>query len=289
MQQKVWISRRRMLGYLLAGSATGLAGSMLPVPIQGAANIVSDTGIAQNGRVILTTTLADIRSRAFRDYTSDPFFEKNCMTEYGWGRLLKGLGETSANNNPLPLERVLEINGFYDALRALRAVWGHDGAIRLYACYCAKYCLDIFEREHPDDKRPRAAIDTAERFARGEVTRDELIAAWRAVIAAENGASGIIRLVAKAAVRVAERDARVYTADCVQKTVMAVEDATKRDASDDASYVARAVARDTATNDLKNEFIRLCRLEGEYGEIDLRNAKNGSAGLSAANDAAIYA
>jgi len=91
--------------------------------------------------------------------------------------LLKGLGVTRASKKPLPLERILEINGLDDALWALRAVEGHDGAIRLFACYCAKYAIDIYERASPDEKRPRQAIETAERFARGQATSEELAAA----------------------------------------------------------------------------------------------------------------
>ena len=70
---------------------------------------------------------------------------------------------------------------------------GYDGAIRLFACYCAKYSLDIFEREYPDDKRPREAIETAERFARGLATQEELDAAY----ATEEAAGTFTRPVAR--------------------------------------------------------------------------------------------
>jgi Imm-5 like putative immunity protein len=36
-----------------------------------------------------------------------------------------------------------------------------------YAVACARPALAIFERERPDDRRPRAAIDTAQAFADG--------------------------------------------------------------------------------------------------------------------------
>jgi len=142
---------------------------------------------------MLTTTLTKIREHG------------PCAD--GWKKLLDGLGVKRTNKKPLPLERILEINGLDDALWALRAVDGHDNAIRLYACYCAKYVIDIYEKKYPNEKRPRNAIETAEKFAHGNVTKDELAA-------------------------------------------------------------ARAAARDAARDDFRKEFIRLCRLEGEYGEVN---------------------
>ena len=46
------------------------------------------------------------------------------------------------------------------SLSELRAVAG-------YAVACARPALAIFERERPDDRRPRAAIDAAQAFADG--------------------------------------------------------------------------------------------------------------------------
>ena len=49
-----------------------------------------------------------------------------------------------------------------------------------YAVACARSALAIFERERPDDRRPRAAIDAAQAFAdggeRSKALRDS---AWR--------------------------------------------------------------------------------------------------------------
>jgi len=95
-----------------------------------------------------------------------------------WEHLLKGLGVSRADREPLAFERILEINGLEDALCVLQAVKGHDNAIRLFACHCARYCLDIFEQgHHPDEKRPCLAIETAERHAYGQATDKELAAA----------------------------------------------------------------------------------------------------------------
>ena len=66
--------------------------------------------------------------------------------------------------------------------------------LRLFACGCAERVLPIFERERPGDARPRAAIETARRYANGEATREETAAAgdaaWDAARAAAGAAAG---------------------------------------------------------------------------------------------------
>src|SRR5215208_8353233 len=48
-----------------------------------------------------------------------------------------------------------------------------------YAVACARPALVIFERERPDDRRPRAAIDAAQAFADGgERTKALRDSAW---------------------------------------------------------------------------------------------------------------
>ncbi len=50
-----------------------------------------------------------------------------------------------------------------------------------YAAACARPALAIFERERPDDRRPRAAIDAAQAFADGaDRTRALRDSAWAA-------------------------------------------------------------------------------------------------------------
>ena len=57
--------------------------------------------------------------------------------------------------------------------------WNETTA-RLFAADCAEAVLPIFEKERPDDDRPRKAIAAARAFARGEITA----AAWDAARAA---------------------------------------------------------------------------------------------------------
>ncbi len=63
-----------------------------------------------------------------------------------------------------------------------------ESKLRLFACDCAEQTLPIFERDYPEDKRPRHAIETARRFANGEATCEELAAAGAAAGAAWDAA-----------------------------------------------------------------------------------------------------
>jgi hypothetical protein len=56
----------------------------------------------------------------------------------GWEKLLKHLGKTKADDEPLSIVTVLDSNGIDDALWCLRAVKGHDREIRLYAVWSAR-------------------------------------------------------------------------------------------------------------------------------------------------------
>ena len=68
-----------------------------------------------------------------------------------------------------------------------------DKQLRLFACDCAERVLPIFEKECPEDNRPRKAIEVARLFADGEATHEELdaarAAAWAAARAAARAAS----------------------------------------------------------------------------------------------------
>ena len=65
-----------------------------------------------------------------------------------------------------------------------------DRELRLFACDCANHVLYIFERQRPNDKRPREAIEVARRFADGKATKKELAAAGAAARAAAGAAVG---------------------------------------------------------------------------------------------------
>ena len=93
-----------------------------------------------------TTTLAEIRAAG--------------PCEDGWAKLLRHLGKTKADNDPLPLLIVLDSNGFDDALWCLR-VPSLDRLSRHFGAWCAEQVLHLFEAEFPNDMRPRQAIAVA--------------------------------------------------------------------------------------------------------------------------------
>ena len=105
-----------------------------------------------------------------------------CKT--GWEKLLKHLGKTKADDEPLSLLTILDSNGIGDALWCMRTVEGRDKEIRLYAVWCARQVQHLMK-----DPRSLAALDVAERFANGEATEKELAEVWDAALAAANAAS----------------------------------------------------------------------------------------------------
>jgi len=99
-------------------------------------------------------------------------------------------------HTPIPLVNVLDVLGLAveDALWCLdRAAECDDGRAvaavkRLLACDYAEHVLYVYEREYPDDRRPRTMIEVSRCYTRGEASEDELAAAraasWEAVEAA---------------------------------------------------------------------------------------------------------
>ena len=111
-----------------------------------------------------------------------------------------------------------------------------DVTFRLFAADCAEYALHLFEREYPDDKRPREAIEAARRFALGEIDDAARDAAWDAAWAAARAAA---RDAARAAARAAAWDA---ARDAAWDAARAAARAAARDAAWDAAWdAARAL------------------------------------------------
>ncbi|PTR44885.1 hypothetical protein C8K38_10223 [Rhodococcus sp. OK611] len=79
--------------------------------------------------------------------------------------------------------------------------------ITRFAVTCAEPALAIFEREHPDDRRPRAAIDAAQTFVEGakrtKAIRDNAWAANRAYQETRDAGQAAASAAASAAARAA--------------------------------------------------------------------------------------
>ena len=129
----------------------------------------------------------------------------------GWTKLLKHLGKTQADDEPLPFSIILESNGLDDALWCCRAEPQYAQEWRLYAVWCARQVQHL-----TTDPRSLAALDVAERYANGQATADDLAAAgaaawdaaWDAAwAAAEVAAWDAARAAARAAAGAAAWDA----------------------------------------------------------------------------------
>ena len=97
----------------------------------------------------------------------------------GWKTLLKSLGKTEADDEPLPLLQILESNGLFDALWCIRAVDGFESEKQLLAVAFAR------EVEHMlQDSRLLNAINVAEKHAKSLATKMELKEAWYSAHAA---------------------------------------------------------------------------------------------------------
>ena len=97
----------------------------------------------------------------------------------GWEKLLKHLGKTRPDDEPLSLLTILDSNGIDDTIWCFRAVEGYDKEKRLFAVWCARQVQHLMA-----DQRSIDALDVAERYANGWATDDELRAAGDAAWAA---------------------------------------------------------------------------------------------------------
>jgi len=120
----------------------------------------------------------------------------------------------------------------------------NDKNARLFVVKCAKRVLPIFEKEYPNDKRPRIVIEKARLFALGEISKEELAVARAAAgdaagAAARDAAWAAAWDAARAAAGAAARDA---AGDAARDAAWAAGDAARAAAWD----AARAAAWDAA-------------------------------------------
>ena len=121
----------------------------------------------------------------------------------GWKKLLKHLGKTEADDEPLPFSIILESNGFDDALWCCRAAPQYDKEWRLYAVWCVRQVESLLT-----DIRSIKSIEVAERFANGEAGIEELNAARSAARSAAWAAAGSAAWDARPAAWAAAGDAQ---------------------------------------------------------------------------------
>ena len=89
-----------------------------------------------------------------------------------WEKLLKHLGKTQPDDEPLTYLTILESNGLDDALWCCSVEPKYDKEWRLYAVWCARRVQHLMT-----DPRSLKALDVAEAYAYGNASDEELRAA----------------------------------------------------------------------------------------------------------------
>ena len=179
--------------------------------------------------VIFTTTFAELM--------------KHGACTDGYKKLAKSLGGVKkyGDKTPINLLSILASNGVDDCLWSLRAVDhpDRDRISRYIACDCADAVLYIYERDYPNDNRPRLAIQAGRDFADGKITAAARDAAWAAARAAAGAAAwAAARDAAGAAARAAAWDAA-------------------RAAARDAAWAAAGAAARAAQSEIIRQYFKM--------------------------------
>jgi hypothetical protein len=107
--------------------------------------------------------------------------QKHSPCPVNWRMLLASLGKTTADDEPLPYSRIVEINGLEYALWCCRAEPQHTHEWGLFAVWCARQVQHLMT-----DPRSIADQDvTVRRIDRG-ATDEEVISAWAPAWRAEH-------------------------------------------------------------------------------------------------------
>ena len=210
---------------------------------------------------MLTTTLQTIWNLLPKDENGEA---DSGSAQLYWQGLLEALGKTRPDDDPVTLLWILENCGMKSALATTDSFPGHSRAIRLYACRCARYAQPFIEH-YSEVKALRLAIEAAEKLARGLGNADEMADAasqidfdqppyyWQDI--------AISVTISDDSPDFAHIVTRIY-----QEVIEVVQNLPGRlNPYSLAGDAAEAKCRE----DLRREFIRLCKLEGEYGEVDL--------------------
>jgi hypothetical protein len=190
----------------------------------------------------ITTTLNRIKS--------------NSPCQEGWTKLLTFLNKTKADDEELDLLTILESNGVQDCLWAFQCTDNHDSIYKHIAADFAESVLYIFEKEYPNDNRPRLSIQAARDYADGKINKEELDAARSAASAAAWDAAlhtiGSAAWAAWYAARSAAMDAAMDAANAAARS--AVMDAAM-DADMDAAWDAAMDASMDAELEKQKEIL----------------------------------
>ena len=166
-------------------------------------------------------------------YTTLNKIREHSPCKDGWEKLLKYLGKTKPDDEPLPLLTILDSNGFDDTLWCFRVVEGFKKEKQLLAITYAR------EVEHLMPAESKKSLDVFDRYANGLATQEEFDAARRVADAAYTAAytadaSWAAAHTAAAAAAAAARDA-VSAAACAAAHAALAAAAAARDAAASAA------------------------------------------------------
>jgi hypothetical protein len=198
-------------------------------------------------------------------YTTLNRIKENRPCANGCKKLLRHLGKTGPDDEPVSLRTILESNGLDDAHWTLRAVEGHDKKKRLYAVDCARDVQHLMR-----DPRSIALLDVSERHAHGLASDDELKAARDDAAAAARDAwveaarTEAAAEAAKAAAAAAAAEAAAWTAAAAAaEAAKAAAAAAEAAAAAAAARAARAEARESIREKQRQRFVEMFCQEDE--------------------------
>ena len=168
-----------------------------------------------------------------------------CTDRYN--HLKTALGENYGDDTPIPLVKILGINGLNDALWIPELGVSGDNITMRYRLFAVACCHDILHLM--TDPRSVAAVKIAHLFAHGEATKEELAAARDAAGNAADAAGNA----AWSAARSAARSAAGNAADAAWSAADAA-DAAGSAAWSAAGNAAWSAARSAAENKQTNHF-----------------------------------
>ena len=176
----------------------------------------------------------------------------------GWVKLLKHLGKTEADDDPIDLMTILDSNGLDDALWCLRAVEGQDQLKRQLACKFALEVIHLWDApdvvkeylntQNEDIRKEAYACADADAYA-ADADAYAAYTAYAAPYAAYAAAY------AAYAAPYADADARAASAAASRAAYAAYADADA-DAHARADYAAYAAAADAAAVKKQEEIFR---------------------------------
>lgn len=124
-------------------------------------------------------------------HTTLTLLRRNNACAPGYKTLISSLPKGHGDDAPIALLHILESNGIKDAIWALRATvekTGKDMAAEL-AIRAAERAQITFDKQYPADSRVRECNEATRAYARGDITRDELLQKRDTAATAGDGAA----------------------------------------------------------------------------------------------------